>query len=69
MAQVRKLEAEVQIKAGAEKFYNVMKSQSQQIPKASSDKLQAVEVLEGDWETAGSVKLWKGTVGNILTYP
>ena len=33
------------------------------IPNVSSDKIQGVQVHEGDWETTGSVKHWNYTLG------
>ncbi|XP_061366040.1 MLP-like protein 328 [Gastrolobium bilobum] len=60
MAQVCVLEAKVQLKSCPEKFYNFLKSQNQHIPNnAHSENMHGVEIHEGDWETSGSVKLWK----------
>lgn len=66
MAQILKLEADLQLKTPADKLYNLLKTQNQHVPKVSSDKVQSVQVLEGDWETEGSVRLWKGTIGMLL---
>lgn len=63
MALTGKLEAVVEIKSFADKFYSVLSSENHQVPNASSDKVHGVEVHEGDWKTSGSVKLWKYTVG------
>ncbi|KAJ7942966.1 MLP protein [Quillaja saponaria] len=69
MSLVGKLEADVEIKTPAEKFYNLLKSQNHHIPNASSDKVHSIEVHEGDWETSGSVKLWKYTAeGNLEVF-
>ena len=69
MALVGKQEADVEIKAPADKFFNILRSKIHHIPNISSDKVHGVEVHEGDWETLGSVKFWKFTVGMaILTY-
>ncbi|XP_038706136.1 MLP-like protein 329 [Tripterygium wilfordii] len=57
-----KIEAEVEIKSPAEKVYSVVRSQNHVVPKAASDKIHHVEVHEGDWETHGSIKLWKYTI-------
>ncbi|XP_017970708.1 PREDICTED: MLP-like protein 328 [Theobroma cacao] len=62
MALTGKLEADVELKAPADKFFNIIRSETHQIPNAASDKVHNVEVHEGDWEADGSVKLWKYTV-------
>ena len=61
MALVGKQEADVEIKAPADKFFNILRGEIHHIPNISSDKVHGVEVHEGDWETSGSVKLWKFT--------
>ncbi|GLT54257.1 hypothetical protein SLA2020_274690 [Shorea laevis] len=62
MALKGKLETEIEIKADPQKFYDIFKKQAHQIPNATPDHIQGVEVHEGDWETHGSVKQWKYTV-------
>ncbi|XP_028759037.1 MLP-like protein 328 [Neltuma alba] len=61
MAQVCVLEATKQLRSPPEKIFNFLKSQNQKIPNAT-DKVHDVEVLNGDWVTPGSVKLWKFTL-------
>ena len=68
MAQINKLEANIQLKSSAEEFYNILSTQIHQIPNASSDKIHTIEVHEGDWEKDGSVKLWKYTIGIYRTH-
>ncbi|CAL8097414.1 unnamed protein product [Prunus armeniaca] len=46
----------------ADKFYKIFASQMHLLPNVSSDKIQGVELHEGDWETAGSVKHWDYTL-------
>nr|XP_023898867.1 MLP-like protein 31 [Quercus suber]POE52685.1 mlp-like protein 31 [Quercus suber] len=68
MALKYKLETDIEIKAPADKFYNIFRSQMHLIPNVSSDKIQGVQVHEGDWETMGSVKHWNYTLdGNALS--
>ncbi|KAJ0037677.1 hypothetical protein Pint_22315 [Pistacia integerrima] len=62
MALAGKLEADLEINAPAVAFYDVWKSQCHHLPNATPSNMQAVEVHEGDWETAGSIKLWNYTV-------
>lgn len=60
------LEESVELKSSGEKFYNFLKSQNQKIPRnVHSEKLHAVEIHQGDWNTPGSVKLWKYNIGII----
>jgi uncharacterized membrane protein len=58
MALNGKLETDIEIKAPADKFYNIFRSQMHLLPNVSSDKIQGVKVHDGDWETVGSVKHW-----------
>ncbi|PKI58112.1 MLP-like protein 328 [Punica granatum] len=57
-----KLEAELELKSTVDKLYKRLKSEIHHAPDASSDKIHAIEVHEGDWETPGSVKLWTYTI-------
>nr|POE62641.1 mlp-like protein 43 [Quercus suber] len=67
-ALMGKLEAEVDYKSSADKFYNIIGSQSYHIANASGTVHEA-EVHEGDWETTGSVRQWKFTVdGNVENF-
>ncbi|KAI9079826.1 hypothetical protein K1719_038236 [Acacia pycnantha] len=61
MAQVCVLETTKQLRSPPEKIFNLLKSQNQKIPNAT-DKISDIEVLNGDWVTPGSVKLWKYTL-------
>ena len=67
MALNGKLETEIEIKAPADKFYNIFRSQMHLLPNVSSDKIQGVKVHDGDWETVGSVKHWNYTLGKRKT--
>ncbi|XWS69344.1 hypothetical protein CRYUN_Cryun04dG0171200 [Craigia yunnanensis] len=62
MALTGKLEADVEVKASADKLFSIVRKENHQIPNAASDKVHSVEVHEGDWEAHGSVKLWKYSV-------
>lgn len=67
MGEMCVLEKRVELKSCAEKFYNFLKSQNHQIPSnVHSEKLHAVEIHEGEWDTPGSVKLWKYNIGIII---
>ncbi|XP_075658835.1 MLP-like protein 43 [Castanea sativa] len=65
-ALMGKLEAEVDYNSSADKFYNIS-SQSYHIANAS-DTVREAEVHD-DWETTGSVRIWKFTVdGNVENF-
>lgn len=61
--QVETLEELVEIKASADKVYKILSNQHHRIPEVASDHIHEVVVHEGDWETSGSVKVWKYTMG------
>ncbi|CAK7326753.1 unnamed protein product [Dovyalis caffra] len=62
MALVEKIENDVAIKSSADNFFKVLSVEAHQIPNASPENVHAVEVHEGDWVTAGAVKLWTYTI-------
>ena len=61
-----KVETEIEIKTPAVKLYNILKGQCHHIPNLTTDKIHTIDVHEGDWETQGSVKLWKYTIGKCI---
>ncbi|KAH7570965.1 hypothetical protein JRO89_XS05G0231200 [Xanthoceras sorbifolium] len=61
MGLAGELEVDTELKTSADKFYKVFSNQVHHVPNAS-DKVHAIEVHEGDWETAGSIKVWKYTI-------
>ena len=63
-----KVGTEIEIKSPPEKYYNIFKGQAYHVPNAAPDHIQGVDVHEGDWETHGSVKIWKYTLGKAVTY-
>ncbi|KAJ7942970.1 MLP-like protein 28 [Quillaja saponaria] len=62
MGLTGKVEREVEIKVPAQRFYNIFKKEAHHVSTASPNSIQAVHVHEGDWETHGSIKVWKYTV-------
>ncbi|KAM3705403.1 hypothetical protein ACJW31_03G077500 [Castanea mollissima] len=67
MALTSKLESELEFKSSADKVYSIVSSQNYHVANAS-DTVHEVDIHEGDWQTTGSVKLWKYTVeGNVET--
>ncbi|KAL6192666.1 hypothetical protein ACLB2K_033752 [Fragaria x ananassa] len=63
---VNRLEAVVEIKSSADKVYSLISREHHNVPKASSDNIHDVAVHEGDWETSGSIKLWKYTIDGTV---
>ncbi|XVF43607.1 hypothetical protein PTKIN_Ptkin02bG0053300 [Pterospermum kingtungense] len=63
MAQRRKMDCQVEIKSPADKFYDAFKSKTQQIPKMSNEVVTGVKLVQGDWESVGSVKQWSFVAG------
>ena len=63
-----KVGTEIEIKSPPEKYYNIFKGQAYHVPNAAPDHIQGVDVHEGDWETHGSVKIWKYTLGKAVPY-
>lgn len=66
MALAGKQQVDLELNCSADKFYSMVKSQTHQLPNVSSDKVHGVEVHEGDWDSHGSIKLWKFCVGKPL---
>ncbi|GLT78410.1 hypothetical protein SLA2020_499470 [Shorea laevis] len=65
-----RLEAYVEIKASAHKFYEVFRSRPHHVPNISPSRIPSVDVHQGDWQTHGSVKVWKYSLDGkkVLTY-
>lgn len=62
-----KVEADIEISAPADKFYNLFKSEAHHVPKTSqTGTITGVAVHEGDWETDGSIKIWNYAIGKPL---
>ncbi|KAF2297105.1 hypothetical protein GH714_017409 [Hevea brasiliensis] len=62
MALKGKLETVLDLKSSPEKFLSLWKEQAYQVPNLTSTNIQGVHVLEGDWVTPGSIKVWNYTI-------
>ncbi|KAJ4848889.1 hypothetical protein Tsubulata_042588 [Turnera subulata] len=61
---LHEVEAVLELDCPPEKFLKAWKSEAHQIPKHSPNDIHAVELHEGDWESAhGSIKKWDYSVG------
>lgn len=63
MVLAHMLQREVEIKAPAEKFYEICHTKTQHIANITPEKVQAVKMHEGDWGFAGSIIAWHYTIG------
>ncbi|XP_030529110.1 MLP-like protein 328 [Rhodamnia argentea] len=63
MANLRgKLEADVELRSPADKFFKVWRSESHKMPTVTSKNIQGIKVHEGDWDQHGAIKIWNYTV-------
>ncbi|CAL5430678.1 unnamed protein product [Camellia sinensis] len=63
MAEIFKLEGQTEVKCKADKFFEIFTCKSYLFPKICPEKIKSVQVLEGDWATMGSVKVWNYVPG------
>ncbi|OVA01727.1 Bet v I domain [Macleaya cordata] len=69
MAQIHRQQVETEVKCSADQFYDLYKNNSTQLFMIFPQSYKAVQVLEGDGKSVGSVRLWKcelGRPGNIV---
>ena len=68
MALPNSLEAEIEVKASADQFYDTMKGKKQhRVYDVASDHIHKVEVHDGEWDKSGSVKQLTFAVGKSNT--
>ncbi|XP_021293453.1 MLP-like protein 28 [Herrania umbratica] len=63
MAQLVKLEVQLEIQSSAEKVYDIFKRKMYLLPKICPELVTDAKVVKGDWETVGSVRIWKYVAG------
>lgn len=63
MAQIAKMEVQLDIKSSAQSFYEIFRRKQYLIPKICLDILKDVQVIKGDWESLGSIKQWTYVAG------
>lgn len=59
-----KLVTEIEVKSNGDLFHELFKSTPHEVPNISPGKIQDCGLHNGSWGTAGSVLLWKYTIGN-----
>ncbi|XVE74685.1 hypothetical protein DITRI_Ditri12bG0037100 [Diplodiscus trichospermus] len=68
MAQIAKMEVQVEVKSSADKFYDILRNKLHLVPKISPQQFKNGKVVQGDWNTQGSVREWTFAVaGSIET--
>ncbi|KAM3747806.1 hypothetical protein ACB098_05G062800 [Castanea mollissima] len=58
MSLFGKVEAEVEVKASANRFHEVNSKRVAEVPKLSPNFIQSVDLVEGEWGQEGSVICW-----------
>ncbi len=63
-----KVEGDVEIKAPAEKFHEVISGRPHHISNVTPEKVQGCALHEGDWGVEGSVIYWNYVHGKPISY-
>ena len=66
MALYGKLENDVKIKASAEKFHEILHQRPYYMSNICSDKIQDVELQDGEWGKAGTIQNWRYVLGLFM---
>ncbi|GMI75183.1 MLP-like protein 31 [Hibiscus trionum] len=64
MAQIRRMDCQIEVKSSADKFFDAFKTKAHLMPKMSSQLVSDIKLLEGDWTSVGSVRLWYYSANN-----
>ncbi|OMO99681.1 hypothetical protein COLO4_13147 [Corchorus olitorius] len=64
MGDLEKLEFQSEIRASAERVYDIFKRKMYLMPTICPQVVKDVKLVRGDWETPGSVRAWKYVAGN-----
>ncbi|XWS34488.1 hypothetical protein CRYUN_Cryun21dG0042500 [Craigia yunnanensis] len=64
MAQIRKMDCQVEIKSPAYEFYDAFKTKAQLMPKMANQVITDIKLLQGDWDSVGAVRLWTYIAGD-----
>lgn len=66
MSLCGKMEADIEMKAPAEKVFEFYTCLAYQMSKSSPEMLHSVDLQEGRWGQKGSVLCWNYLIGNIV---
>ncbi|OMO99697.1 hypothetical protein COLO4_13138 [Corchorus olitorius] len=61
MAQIQKMEFQIELKSSADKFFELFRSKPQLLPKICPQEFKGVKLVEGDWDSVGSIREWTHT--------
>ncbi|OMO99694.1 hypothetical protein COLO4_13135 [Corchorus olitorius] len=68
MAQIAKMHVQAEVKSSAEKFYDIYRNKLHLMPKISPREFKEGKVIQGDWRSVGSVRVWSYVAsGNVET--
>ena len=66
MALYGKLETDVEIRASAEKFHEIIHQRPHHMSNICSDKIQGVELHAGEWGKVGTILYWRYVHGLFI---
>ncbi|XP_021738847.1 MLP-like protein 43 [Chenopodium quinoa] len=55
MAQLQRIESQIELKCHADKFFEVWASKAHLISKITPNKVAKVELVEGEWDKVGAI--------------
>ncbi|KAA3483054.1 MLP-like protein 31 [Gossypium australe] len=58
MAQIRRMDCKVEVKSSADRFFDAFNTKAHLMPKMSTRLISDVKLLQGDWNSLGSVRMW-----------
>lgn len=58
MAQIAKMESQVDIKSSAEKFFQTFCNKQNELPKMCPNVVKDLQLIKGDWQSVGSIRKW-----------
>lgn len=64
MAQIRKLEGQIELNCSAEKLFKMNMVKQANIPNICANMCK-VEAYQGDWESVGSTRRWDYVIGIV----
>ncbi|XVE92015.1 hypothetical protein REPUB_Repub01dG0060800 [Reevesia pubescens] len=63
MAQIRKMDCQVEIKCPSDKFYEAFRNKIQLMPEMSNQVIKDIKLVQGDWDSLGAVRQWSIVAG------
>ncbi|OMO99695.1 hypothetical protein COLO4_13136 [Corchorus olitorius] len=66
MAQIAKMDAQIEMKSTADNVYDIFKNKLHLLPKISPQEFKGVKLVEGEWGSLGSVRVWANTASGSV---